>query len=332
MQLFFIMLILSISVHASGEWPYYQVQKGDSLESISLSLYGSAGALKKTTPMKALPPVGKHFSLPPKLLRLKCNIGEIPRFMKLNYQLKQVTVVYAKRSFHDPKKLRDFIRANSECLSDLKPWRKLQFISYAVAVDDIEEKNDDISTQTRVSSFAGLEYFYRREFGWSSPWVVQLRGRLLKGNSAKGFSLGPQMDLEAALGKEIQKNSQVIYAKLWQNQFDFVGNDPDDYVSPYTVGSTYFGLAYEYIYLRHNRPWFAELGAYYQMLGSFTPEVNSSKTEIGGFALRGSLKIPFEIADLDNFFVQPSWQYMNLTGKDYGLFINQFVLAAGMKF
>lgn len=332
MQLFLFVLLFSLSAFASPDWAYYQVQPGDTLESISLSLYGNPKALTTLSPIKALPPKGKYIQVPPKMLRLKCNIGSAPRYLKLDYRLKEIKLVYAKNSFKDSPSLRKFIRNNSDCLNDLKPWRKLQFISYAVAVDDIEEKNDGVSTQTKISSFAGLEYLYRREFGWVSPWVLQLRGRILKGNSAKGFSMGPQMDLEAGLGKEISKNTQVIYAKIWRSQFDFVGNDADDYVTPYTVGTTFGGLSYEYIYLRQERPWIAEIGAYYQISTNHIPEVNGSDTDITGFALRGSLKIPIVIEELENLFVQPSWQYMNFSGDDYGLFINQFALTVGMKF
>jgi hypothetical protein len=332
MRVLLFCLFLSLPVWSDTNWPYYQVQKGDSFESISLSLYGNTEALKKTTPTRQLPPPGKYIRISPQLLRLKCNIGSAPRFLKFEYRMREVKLVYAHKTFYNSKDLREYIKGRSECLDDLKPWRKLQYLSYAVAVDGIEEKNDDVSTQTRVTAFAGLEYYLRREIGWVEPWVAQLRGRLLKGDSAKGYSLGPQIDFEAGLGKEIQRNSQVLYAKLWRSQLDFVGEDPDAIVTSYSTSTMFLGAAYEYIHVHENRPWIGELGAYYKIAGDYTPEVNGEDVKLGGFALRASVRVPFEIEGIENLFAQPSWQYMNLTGEDYGLFINQFALSLGMKF
>jgi hypothetical protein len=332
MRILLLVLFFSSYSIAASEWPYYQVTSGDTLESIGLSLYGSSSALTESLSVSKLPAVGKYLKVSPTLLRLKCNIREGTRYIKINYRMVEVRLVGAKNQFKSQKELTQYLKKTPSCINNLKPWRRLSFISYAVAMDQIEEKSDEVSTQTRVTAIAGLEYLYRHEMGWISPWVLQLRGRVLKGSSTKGYSLGPQIDLELGLGKEVAKNTQVIYGKIWRSLFDFVGNKENDFVDAYTNSSYFAGGAYEYIKIINDRPWIAELGVYYKVSGGYTPMINGKEDTLSGYALRASLKIPLQIEDINTLFVEPRWQFSSFTGRDYELFVNQFSISAGMRF
>ena len=332
MRIFLILLLFSTYSFADSKWYYYQVKSGDTLESIGLSLYGTRTAMSENFSLEKLPPPGNYLKVSPSLLRLKCNIGVASRYIKIEYRMVKVQVVRAKNKFQTNEELIQHLKKTPSCLNDLKPWRRLSLISFAWAMDNIEEKSENISTQTKVTALAGLEYMYRRETSWLYPWVWQARGRVLKGSSAKGYSLGPQVDLELGLGKEVAKNTQIIYGKIWRSQFDFVGNKENQFVDAYTNSSYFIGGAYEYIKINNNLPWMAELGAYYKVSGGYTPEINGKEETLSAYALRVSLKIPFKIEGINTLFVEPRWQYTNFTGSDYALFVNQFSLAAGMRF
>lgn len=329
--LFFLFCFIS-AVHAKTDWYYYQVQEGETFESIGLSFHGDPELFKSRLHIKKLPPVGRYFKFPAKMLRLKCNAHFVPRHLKIDYRMQEVQVAYVDEHFKTKSELFKSLRKNPRCMKDLRPWRKLQYASYVMSKDDFEEKNGDVSTQTKVYSYAGIEYFTRREFGWISPWVGTFRGRLAKGDSAKGFSLGPQLDLEVGLGKVLEINQQTAYLKLWRNQFDFVG-DQATFVGLHTNSSNFLGVAYEYIWATDNGlPWLGEIAGYYNLGSSYKPEVVGDKVNLSGYAIRASLKIPFIVDEYDNLFIQPSWQYMNFTGQQYSLYLNQISLSAGLKF
>lgn len=328
----FISLLLSLSLPSfAAKWFYYQVDEGETVESIGYSLNGNPDVLKGQKFFKGLPKPGKYFKVPQSVIRLNCNVNYLPRYIKLAFEVREVQLAYVKKKIKSRMELHEFFKNNPDCRKSLRPWKNLQFISYSLSNDQFEERNGNISTQTKIFQYAGVEYSLHKELGWVNPWVLSGRGRITKGSAAKGFTLGPQIDFEAGLGKMIQPNKQYLYAKYWLSNFDFVGDKPV-YIGRNTQVGSLLGLAYEYIYDREGLPWIGEAGVFYNVKSTFQPEVNGEKKDLQGYALRLALKIPIVIEGYDKIFIQPSWQFMNYRAQEYNLYINQLALAFGLRF
>ena len=331
----YLILILFFTLPVFGKpLRLYKVQEKDTKESIALSLNGNAASIKKILPAsESLPAPGKYLRIDDdEFLRLKCNMQKQVKTISVNGEPQEAEIYFARKTFTRKKDLYAFIKRNSDCISNLRPWRSLTFVSYSTAYDSIEEKNQSVSTNTKVYSFTGMEISHRSEIGFVSPWVLQARFRLMKGTTVKGFALGAQTDLELGIGKEISKNKQFVHLKYWQNQFEFVGNDETNYLDSYNNSGNFLGLSYEYLTMVHQRPWIADVSAYYQLNNSFEPTVNGSKEKLSGYAVKANLKIPIAIGSVDNLFLQPGWQYVKYNAAKYDLTINQFSLLLGLRF